>query len=121
MNSKTTTPEAAVEPAIQAATAPEAPASKPLKKKNAPKTKANLTLADLAEKYIRHLDDQGKSSGTCSSYGAEPMVPQDSGETLKATGRTYSAPLEKRKSGFDAFNGFVWSRRTGRDSHAVRW
>ena len=49
------------------------------------------------------------------------MVPQDSGETLKATGRTYSAPLEKRKSGFDAFNGFVWSRRTGRDSHAIRW
>jgi hypothetical protein len=71
MNSKTTTPEAPVEPAIQAATAPEAPASKPPKKKNAPKPKADLTLADLAEKYIRHLDDQGKSPGTCSSYGAE--------------------------------------------------
>jgi hypothetical protein len=71
MNSKTTTPEAPVEPAIQAATAPEAPPSKPPKKKNAPKPKAGLTLADLAERYIKHLDDQGKSPGTCSSYGAE--------------------------------------------------
>jgi len=71
MNSKTTTPEAPVQPAIQAATAPEAPASKPPKKKNAPKPKADLTLADLAERYIAHLEDEGKSPGTCSSYTAE--------------------------------------------------
>ena len=71
MNSKTTTPEAPVQPAIQAATAPEAPASKPPKKKNAPKPKADLTLADLAERYIKHIEDAGKSPGTCSSYGAE--------------------------------------------------
>jgi hypothetical protein len=71
MNSKTTTPEPAVEPAIQAATAPDAPASKPPKKKNAPKPKANVTLADLAERFIKHLEDEGKSPGTCSSYGAE--------------------------------------------------
>jgi len=63
--------EPAVEPAIQAATAPEAPASKPPKKKNAPKPKADLTLADLAERYIKHLEDAGKSPGTCASYGAE--------------------------------------------------
>jgi hypothetical protein len=78
MNSKTQTPvgvatEPAVEPAIQVASAPEeAPAPKTAPKtKTTRKPKADVTLAELAERYIKHLEDQGKSPGTCSSYGAE--------------------------------------------------
>ncbi len=55
---------------------PEAPntngqATEPAKKRSPRKAKTDITLADLAEKYIKHLEDEGKSPGTCSSYGAE--------------------------------------------------
>jgi leucyl aminopeptidase (aminopeptidase T) len=42
--------------------------------KTAPKkgrAKPDLTLADLAEKYIKHLEEAGKSPGTVFSYTAE--------------------------------------------------
>jgi len=41
------------------------------KKKTDRKSKPDLTLTDLAERYIKHLEDSGKSPGTCSSYTAE--------------------------------------------------
>ncbi len=72
MTSKTTAPvngagtKAAVEPTTPVATSEPVP-----KKKAARKAKADLTLADLAERFIEHLEDEGKSPGTCSSYGAE--------------------------------------------------
>jgi hypothetical protein len=64
MNSKQET-EAAVEVAPEVA--PDQ--AKPAPKKR--QAKADLTLADLAERYIKHLEDSGKSPGTCSSYTAE--------------------------------------------------
>ncbi len=73
MNSKSTLPaasEAAVEPTLPEVVPEQAPA--PATKKKAPrKAKGDITLADLAEKYIRQLEDSGKSPGTCSSYTAE--------------------------------------------------
>jgi hypothetical protein len=41
------------------------------KKKGGRKTKADLTLADLAERYVAHLEEAGKSAGTSASYGLE--------------------------------------------------
>ena len=35
------------------------------------KTTAALTLADLCERYVKHLEDAGKSTGTVFSYTAE--------------------------------------------------
>jgi len=35
------------------------------------KPKAAFTLADLCEQYVRHLEEEGKSAGTVSSYTAE--------------------------------------------------
>jgi len=58
-----------VEPAAQA-TDPEPVAGAPTKKKGR-KTKADLTLADLAERYVAHLEEDGKSAGTSASYGLE--------------------------------------------------
>ena len=69
MNSKTqsealVSTEAAVEaPVPETSPAPKAKAAR--------KPKAEVTLADLAERYLKHLEDEGKSMGTCSSYGAE--------------------------------------------------
>jgi hypothetical protein len=72
MNSKQT-PEPDVAPeTLTVADAPvqEAnPTPKPTKATRKPKPP--ITLAELAEKYLEHLERDGKSSGTCSSYGAE--------------------------------------------------
>ena len=48
-----------------------APVVTPAKAKAPRKPKGEITLAELAERYIKHLEDDGKSPGTCSSYGAE--------------------------------------------------
>jgi hypothetical protein len=40
-------------------------------KKKGRKTKADLTLADLAERYVAHMEEAGKSAGTSASYGLE--------------------------------------------------
>src|SRR6185436_17735771 len=40
-------------------------------KKKGKKTKADLTLAGLAERYVAHLEEDGKSAGTAASYGLE--------------------------------------------------
>jgi len=34
----------------------------------------DLTLADLADRYIRHLEDIGKSRGTCFGYSMDMQV-----------------------------------------------
>ena len=67
MNSKTIE-----ETEIAAAVEGPVPETMPATKAKAPrKAKTDLTLADLAERYIKHLEDDGKSPGTCSSYTAE--------------------------------------------------
>jgi hypothetical protein len=50
----------------QTTEAPPAP-----ERKKGKKTKADLTLADLAERYVAHLEQEGKSAGTSASYGLE--------------------------------------------------
>jgi site-specific recombinase XerD len=71
MNSKLTTEptEAPETLSVTEASAPETtPTPKPAK---ARKPKSDMTLADLCERYIKHLEDDGKSPGTVSSYRAE--------------------------------------------------
>lgn len=36
----------------------------------------NLTLAELSNRYLRHMEEEGKSAGTCFSYGMELKVAQ---------------------------------------------
>ena len=68
MNSKTTTEETPAPDAIEAQ--PATP--KKTKATRKPKAKqADLTLADLCERYVKHLEDEGKSGGTVFSYTAE--------------------------------------------------
>jgi hypothetical protein len=76
MNFKTTqgTPDVAspetteIAVPVESTTPETTPAAKP---KASRKPKGEITLADLAERYIKHLGDEGKSPGTCSSYAAE--------------------------------------------------
>lgn len=58
---------AAPEPAapVQAEDEPQAP------KKRGRKPKGDLTLSDLAERYLAHMEEAGKSSGTIFSYRLE--------------------------------------------------
>jgi site-specific recombinase XerD len=73
MTSKNPEPDVAPETlAVADAPAQETnPTPKP-KATKARKPKTDLTLADLCERYIKHLEeDDGKSPGTCSSYAAE--------------------------------------------------
>jgi hypothetical protein len=41
------------------------------------KNKTGLTLADLSERYLRHMEEEGKSPGTCASYAMELKVARD--------------------------------------------
>jgi hypothetical protein len=41
------------------------------------KTVAGLTLADLSERYLRHMEEEGKTPGTCASYAMELKVARD--------------------------------------------
>ena len=43
-------------------------------KANPSKKPASKTMADLAEGYLKHLEDEGKSHGTCFSYSMELRV-----------------------------------------------
>ncbi len=45
-------------------------APKPAPKKKS-KAKTDIRLTELAARYLKHLDTEGKSNGTISSYGAE--------------------------------------------------
>jgi hypothetical protein len=58
--------EQAAEPQVEVATAAEA-----TPKKKGKKAKGDLTLADLAERYLAHMEESGKSSGTVFSYRLE--------------------------------------------------
>jgi hypothetical protein len=53
------------------------------KKTTAP---TGLTLADLSERYLRHMEEEGKTPGTCASYAMELKVARDElgAETLVA-------------------------------------
>jgi len=70
MNSKTPEPTEAPEilAVVEAAVPETTPAPKTTK---ARKPKGDITLAELAERYIKHLEDDGKSPGTCAGYTAE--------------------------------------------------
>lgn len=62
-------PEAASVDATPA-TEPETPGAEheaPKRKK----AKTDITLADLADRYLRHMENAGKSNGTCFSYNLE--------------------------------------------------
>jgi hypothetical protein len=61
------------QPRVSEATdaAPPAKAGPERPKKNGRKTKADLTLGDLAERYVAHMEESGKSAGTSASYGLE--------------------------------------------------
>src|SRR5687768_1622526 len=50
------------------------------------KTTTSLTLANLSERYLAHMEDEGKSPGTCASYAMELKVVRDElgAETLVA-------------------------------------
>jgi hypothetical protein len=52
------------------------------KKKNV----AGITLTDLSERYLRHMEEEGKTPGTCASYAMELKVARDElgAETLVA-------------------------------------
>ena len=78
MNSKTTNPDAPAADALpaEAATPTETPAPKKKAPRKVKATKAkaagaNPTLADLCERYVKHLEDADKSPGTVFSYTAE--------------------------------------------------
>lgn len=69
MTNSKTQEETEIAAPIEAIVPETTPAPKP---KTTRKAKgSDLTLADLAERYIKHLEDDGKSPGTCSSYTAE--------------------------------------------------
>ena len=66
--------EAAIEQAVTATEpAPEAEPPKPKKggKKKAAKLGGTATLADIAAGYLAHMESEGKSDGTISSYRME--------------------------------------------------
>ena len=54
----------------------DAPTSKHKKAKK-PKGDPNLTLEDLAARYLQHLEDEGKSTGTTFSYRLELILAMD--------------------------------------------
>jgi hypothetical protein len=83
--------EVAIEPAP--ATEATEPASKP---KKAKKPKApDITLEDLAAKYLQHLEDTGKSNGTLFSYKLELVTALDEiGRETKLADLTPTRVLE---------------------------
>ena len=60
-----------------------------LEQADSPKPTKRLTLANLAEQYLRHLEEIGKSHGTLFSYGMEMRVAcAELGEKTKLTALT---------------------------------
>jgi hypothetical protein len=55
----------------------ETPAPKPKKAKKPKAATADITLEDLAGKYLAHLEDAGKSNGTLFSYKLELVTALD--------------------------------------------
>ena len=56
---------------IETPAATTEPSEEPAPKMKSKRTKGEVTLADLAERYVAHLEEAGKSSGTAASYGLE--------------------------------------------------
>jgi hypothetical protein len=52
------------------------PAPKPKSKKSAKPAAGDITLAELSDRYIRALEDAGKSQGTAFSYRLELVMAQ---------------------------------------------
>jgi hypothetical protein len=83
MAKKKTVDAAPVEPApeVIATETPvpveETPAPKPKKAKKPKAATADITLEDLAARYLQHLEDSGKSNGTLFSYKLELMTALD--------------------------------------------
>jgi hypothetical protein len=78
--------------------APEPTSDEPAPKKKAKKPKtvtADITLEDLAAKYLQHLEDAGKSNGTLFSYKLELMTALDElGKATKLADLTPARVLE---------------------------
>jgi hypothetical protein len=105
MAKKKTSEPVAVDAAPEVtATEPVAPASEPkptdapAAKKKAKKPKAataDITLEDLAGKYLQHLEDAGKSNGTLFSYKLELVTALDEiGRETKLADLTPTRVLE---------------------------
>jgi hypothetical protein len=72
----------------------DAPAAKKKAKKPKPAT-ADITLEDLAGKYLQHLEDAGKSNGTLFSYKLELVTALDEiGRDAKLADLTPTRVLE---------------------------
>jgi hypothetical protein len=74
--------------------APKTETSAP-KPKKSKKPKADITLDDLAAKYLQHLEDAGKSNGTLFSYKLELVTALDEiGKDTKLADLTPARVLE---------------------------
>ncbi len=56
---------------VEPAPAAEVEAEETTAKKRGRKPKGEMTLSELADKYLAHMEESGKSSGTCFSYRLE--------------------------------------------------
>ena len=80
----------------QDAAAPPEPIEAPApKRKKAKKPTADITLEDLAAKYLAHLEEAGKSAGTTFSYRLELITALDElGKDTKLADLTPTRVLE---------------------------
>jgi hypothetical protein len=76
--------EEVVQPTMASGVEQDAPAPEPTSEMPAPKkakkakpVTADITLEDLAAKYLQHLEDSGKSNGTLFSYKLELITALD--------------------------------------------
>jgi hypothetical protein len=53
------------------------PTEAPAPKKKSKKAKSDITLEELAAKYLAHMEEIGKSNGTCFSYRLELITALD--------------------------------------------
>jgi hypothetical protein len=73
----------------------ETPAPKQKKSKKPKAATADITLEDLAAKYLQHLEDVGKSNGTLFSYKLELVTALDEiGKDTKLADLTPTRVLE---------------------------
>ncbi len=78
-------------------------------RKKVRKVKADLTLAGLAERYLAHMEETGKSSGTLFSYKLELVTAMN-----ELGGKTRLADLTREKVGLFFASYKVNKTRTGR-------
>jgi hypothetical protein len=74
---------------------PIEPTEAPAPKKKSKKAKSDITLEHLAARYLAHMEEIGKSNGTCFSYRLELTTALDElGKDTKLTDLTPARVLE---------------------------